>query len=156
MLEIDIPGYGMLQVSSVLSDFNGTLACDGQLIPQITPLLRKLCAIVDVHVITADTYGFVAKTLQGLPVQLSILPSGKQDERKVEYLAHLGAEKTVAIGNGRNDRLMLKKAALGIAILETEGCCVETLQVSDIVCRSPLDAINLLLNPKRLIATLRT
>jgi len=51
--------------------------------------------------------------------------------------------------------LMLRDAALGICLTEAEGACVQTLQAADIVCRSAKDALNLLLNPKRLIATLR-
>lgn len=156
MLDIEIPGRGTLQVSYVLSDYNGTLACDGQLISELAPLLERLGRVVDVYVITADTFGDASRNLQDLPVKLSILAPGDQDRAKAAYLTDLGAGQTVALGNGRNDRLMLKDAALGIAIMETEGCCVETLQAADIVCRSPIDAVNLLLNPKRLIATLRT
>ncbi|MFW6250813.1 MAG: ATPase P [Alkalispirochaetaceae bacterium] len=76
-------------------------------------------------------------------------------EAKAELVDRLGAESTAAIGNGRNDFLMLRAAAIGICVLQREGAYRETLQAADIVCASPVDALELLLNPKRLIATLR-
>ena len=62
---------------------------------------------------------------------------------------------TVCIGNGRNDSLMLKEAALGICLIQAEGANVVSLLNADIACKSAKDALELLLNPKRLIATLR-
>jgi len=50
---------------------------------------------------------------------------------------------------------MLKEAGLGIALIGDEGCSTETLLGSDVVCNSIKDALGLLLNDKRLIATLR-
>jgi soluble P-type ATPase len=61
----------------------------------------------------------------------------------------------VAIGNGRNDRKMLDVAALGIAVCGAEGAAAETLQAGDIVVGRIVDALDLLLHPKRLMATLR-
>ena len=57
--------------------------------------------------------------------------------------------------NGNNYRLMLKEAALGITLLQEEGTCIETLLVSDIVCKDIIDAFCYFIEPKRLIATLR-
>jgi soluble P-type ATPase len=156
MLEIDIPGGGILRLRFLIADCNGTLACDGILIPEVIPLLRALAIDLEVHVVTADTFGAVAENLRTLPVKLMILPLGRQDQGKADYLRQLGAQSTVCLGNGRNDILMLREAALGICITEAEGACVQTLQAADIVCRSAHDALSLLLNPKRLIATLRT
>lgn len=119
------------------------------------PLIRAISIDLDVHVVTAGTFGLAAKNLRILPVKLTILPPDCQDQGKADYLRQLGAQSTVCLGNGRNDMLMLRDAALGICLTEAEGACVQTLQAADIVCRSAKDALNLLLNPKRLIATLR-
>jgi soluble P-type ATPase len=62
----------------------------------------------------------------------------------------------VALGNGRNDRLMLKEAALGIALLQAEGAAVEALLAADVVAPDILVALDLLLAPDGLIATLRS
>lgn len=156
MLEINILGRSELRLRFLVTDYNGTLACDGTLIPEVIPLIRALSTDLEVHVVTADTFGVVANNVRILPVKLTILPLDRQDQGKADYLRQLGAQSTVCLGNGRNDILMLRDAALGICVTETEGACVQTLQAADIVCRSAKDALNLLLNPKRLIATLRT
>jgi soluble P-type ATPase len=51
---------------------------------------------------------------------------------------------------------MLKEAALGIAVIQEEGGAIKTLLAADIVMRSILDALDLLLHPLRLTATLRS
>jgi len=68
---------------------------------------------------------------------------------------HLGAPGTVAVGNGRNDTLMLAAAALGIGVVLAEGAATVALQSADIVCTGILPALDLLLHPLRLAATLR-
>ena len=70
--------------------------------------------------------------------------------------ALLNPQRVVAIGNGRNDRLMLEAAGLGIALIQAEGAASETLRRADVVCTSILDALGLLRDPRRLIATLRS
>ena len=156
MIEIDIPGSGELRLHFLVTDYNGTLACDGILIPEVIPLIRALSTNLEIHIVTADTFGHAAENLRILPVKLKILPPDSQDQGKADYLRQLGAQSAVCMGNGRNDLLMLRDAALGICVTETEGACIQTLQAADIVCRYAKDALNLLLNPKRLIATLRT
>ncbi|MBE0447689.1 MAG: HAD hydrolase family protein, partial [Actinobacteria bacterium] len=61
----------------------------------------------------------------------------------------------IAIGNGSNDVEMLKKAKLGIAVIGREGCACDALKAADIVMNSSADALDLLINSNRLIATLR-
>jgi soluble P-type ATPase len=94
--------------------------------------------------------------MAGLPCRVSVLGKDNQAEAKLHYVQELGLERTVCIGNGRNDRLMLKAAALGLAVVLAEGIAGETIQAADIVSRSINDALDLLLNPLRLTATLRS
>jgi soluble P-type ATPase len=155
MLEIDIPGGTTLKLQYLVSDYNGTLACDGHLLDGLDGLLRDVAKILDIHVVTADTFGIAKKSLEGLPVRLTILPPGNQTEQKADYVRTLGPQETVTLGNGRNDLVMLREAALGVCVMEGEGACVESLLASKIVCRSAHDALQLLLRPQRLIATLR-
>jgi hypothetical protein len=42
MLEIDVPGFGMVKLGHLVSDFTGTLSVDGQLIPKVDSRLNKL------------------------------------------------------------------------------------------------------------------
>ncbi|HKJ46485.1 MAG TPA: hypothetical protein VJ991_11715, partial [Balneolales bacterium] len=59
-------------------------------------------------------------------------------------------------GNGRNDRLMLDEAAVGIAVIQKEGASFQSLQAADVICTNIIDALELLVYPKRLTATLRS
>ena len=118
--------------------------------------LKALSDELKVHILTADTFGKVGSQVEGIPCELSILPLENQDTEKLDYVKGLGAGHTVCIGNGRNDRLMLKEAALGIAVILEEGAATQTLVASDIVCTSILSALELLTNSLRLTATLRS
>jgi soluble P-type ATPase len=155
MIEIRIPGGETLRLEHVVADYNGTLACDGSLLPGVAEALVRLAATLSVHVVTADTFGRVRQALTDLPCRLAVLPPGGQDQAKQAYIEVLGAEGCVCIGNGRNDRLMLKVAALGIAVVQGEGAAVDTLLAADVVAPDILTALGLLLNPARLTATLR-
>lgn len=156
MIALSIPGFRELALEHLVLDYNGTLAIDGILIPGVIPLLKELSALVQLHVITADTFGQAGSQLSGLTVTLTILSQDAvQAEAKLAYINRLGPDGVVAIGNGRNDRTMVKVAALGIALVQKEGSASETLVNADVVSSNILDALNLLKNPKRLLATLR-
>jgi len=156
MIEVSIPGYHDVSLKHLVLDYNGTLAVNGELLDDVSDALRSLANCLDVHIVTADTFGKVRSVVSGVPCGLSILAEQSQAEAKQKYVRNIGSERTVAIGNGRNDRFMLKEASLGIAIVGPEGAAVETMLAADVVCSGILDAFELLLNPKRLIATLRS
>ena len=155
MIEIGIPEFGSLALQHLVLDYNGTLACDGLLLPGITERLQILAEKLQVHVVTADTFGQVREALSDVQCTLYILPSGKQTEAKLAYVERLGVTNSVCIGNGCNDRLMLKEAALGIAVIQEEGASPSTLFTADVVTTSIQSALDLLINPLRLVATLR-
>jgi soluble P-type ATPase len=156
MITIDIPGSKKFQLNHLVLDYNGTLACDGILFEGVEQKLDELSAQIQIHVLTADTFGQVKAVVAGLACQLSILPPGNQHLGKLNYVEALGPETTVCIGNGRNDRLMLQEAALGIAVLQEEGTAVEAILAADVVAPDILAALNLLTNPLRLVASLRS
>jgi soluble P-type ATPase len=155
MIELTIPGFGALALQYLVADFNGTLAMDGALLPGVADALRGLADRLDIHVVTADTFGTARGALAALPVCVVVLPAGQQDEGKRQYIASLGADRCVAIGNGLNDRLLLQAAALGIAVVQGEGASAQTLQSADVVAPEIGVALGLLMHPSRLIATLR-
>ena len=84
-----------------------------------------------------------------------MLDARRQDRAKDDYVRRLGAARTACVGNGRNDRLMLRAARLGIAVVQREGAASEALRAADVVAFSVSDALDLLLRPLRLTATLR-
>jgi len=155
MLSVEIPGMSPLELRFLVMDYNGTLAIDGELIDGVAPRLRELSTSLEIHVITADTFGLARQALAALPVKLHIISSDKQSQQKVDYIRALGAEYTVAIGNGKNDRLMLRDAQLGIVTIQREGAFATSIQWADIVVNNINDALDLLLKPLRLKATLR-
>ncbi|HSB72347.1 MAG TPA: ATPase P [Candidatus Methylomirabilis sp.] len=155
MIEIDVPGRGLLQFHHLVLDLNGTLATDGLVPPPVVDRVRALCASLQVHVVTADTFG-TAGTLEGLGARIVRLPPGDQVGAKATFVRALGREQTMAIGNGMNDEALLREAALGILVVGREGAAVRSLLAADLLVTSIEDGLDLLASPKRLIASLRT
>lgn len=108
-----------------------------------------------VHILTADTFGLCKISCQDINGCIRILSSEIGAPEKEKYIESLGAESVIAVGNGANDILMLSRAALGIMIMGPEGASVKALQSAAIIARDINTALDMLLNPKRLIATLR-
>lgn len=158
-MEIDIPGRGRYDLQHVVLDVNGTVACGGQLIEGVRQHLQALRALGwQVHWITADTRGRQAAldAQLGWPAErVSATAAGGEAAQKAAFVRELGAEAVVAIGNGSNDVAMLREANLGVAVLGPEGLAVETLMAADLVAPDILSALDLLLDPNRLVATLR-
>ena len=156
MIDINIPGRTLLSIKHIVFDFNGTLAKDGTLLSGTAALINQLSQKADCYIITADTFGTVAHTCKNLNCAVKILESENGALEKETFISQLGAENTAAIGNGTNDARMLEKSALGILILEAEGASVEAILKADVMTRSVEEALEMLLYPKRLMATLRT
>ena len=155
MLEIDISGFGPVQLEHLVSDFTGTLSVDGRLLPGVREQLKIISEFMKIHILTADTFGKARAELEGLACELFILEGEKHDVQKEEYVRRLGAEKVVAFGNGNNDRKMLKAARVGMAVSQGEGCAVDALMAADVHVASAGIGLDLLLHPKRLKASLR-
>lgn len=155
MLEMEIPGFGWIRLEHLVSDFTGTLSVDGKILTGVTEQLNKIAEFLKIHILTADTFGKARGELEGIPCEVFILTGENHDVQKEGYVKKLGPERVVAFGNGNNDRKMLKIARVGIAVSEGEGCSVDALMAADAHVRSAKDGLDLLLNRKRLKATLR-
>jgi P-type E1-E2 ATPase len=155
-LRIEIPGREALLMSSLVLDLNGTIAVDGVVIPGVETRLGLLheqgwtC-----YLLTADTRGRAQATAESLQVTLHRLTPGQEAAQKARLVETLGAGHVVAIGAGLNDAEMLRKAAIGIAVLEEEGAAVAALLAADLVVPGIDAALDLLLKPQRLVASLR-
>jgi len=79
--------------------------------------------------------------------------NGSLEKRK--FIQELGVESTICIGNGTNDTGMFEACALAVIIMGKEGCSTKALAKADIAVKSSEDALELLLNPKTITATLR-
>lgn len=155
MIAVDIPGFRELRLDHLVVDCNGTPATDGALLPGVEEAIRALAGTIQIHVVTADTFGPAAERLAGLPVECVIIASAAQADRKLEFVESLDADRVFAIGNGRNDRKMLAATAVDVALIQREGA-VESFNGADVIAVDILDAFGLLQHPKRLIATLRS
>lgn len=155
MIAIDVPGFGKRAIEHVVLDFNGTLARDGQLLAGVEERIALLSIQARLHVCTADTFGTAVAQTGRFDLDLVILNPGGEDQQKAELVRRLGPLKVVAIGNGRNDVLMLREAALGVALIGAEGASPDAVNAAQLVCTNINDALDLLLIPKRLVATLR-
>jgi len=155
MLKIEIPGFGVVRLEHLVSDFTGTLSIDGELLPGVRAQLNEIAKFLKVHILTADTFGKAKAELEGVNCDVYILTGKDHDVQKEEYVKKLGAKNVVAFGNGNNDRRMLKISRIGIAVSQGEGCAVDAIIASDIHVTSANIGLDLLLHPKRIKAALR-
>lgn len=155
MLKIKIPGRDEMTLSHLILDYNGTIAEDGEIIESIRPRLAELSKDLSICVITADTHGTAAQKCQGLPLQVLTFPTTEVGLIKAEEARKLSGG-VITIGNGFNDIQMSDAADLSICVMGKEGCCGALLMHTDIVVTSIDDALDLLLKPGRIRATLRT
>lgn len=159
MIELNVPGQGLIRLRHLVCDVNGTLAIDGRLIEGVARALNTLRDRLEIHLLTADTYGRQAVIDQQLNLTaVRLQPStepGSEAQQKAAYVQSLGAEEVAAIGQGANDAQMLHTAKIGICVLSREGTAVETLHAAQIATPDILIALELLEKPLRLVATLR-
>lgn len=151
-IHLEIPGSEPLTVKQLVLDFTGTLSCDGVLLPGVAERLNNLAKNLQITVLTADTFGTASVQLRPLPVNLHLIQTGQD---KAVFMAGFKKSETAAIGNGRNDVAMVRMAGLGIAVIGPEGCAGELIAATRIVCLNISAALDLLLNPLRIKATLR-
>jgi soluble P-type ATPase len=147
-----IPGRRPVRVRHVLLDFNGTLARDGSILPGVAARVRRLGQRVRVTVATADTFGKARSALKGLPVAVEVVATGRD---KLRLLRRLGPSRVVVIGNGRNDVSVMRHAAISIVVIGPEGAAGAALAAADVVVREVREALDLLVRPRRLTATLQ-
>lgn len=151
-LAVSIPGGAELALEHLVLDVNGTITNRGALIAGVEERIADLCSTLAVHLVSADTFGTLDSIAELLRARTTTAHSG---EDKLRALDLLGRKQCAAIGNGANDVLVLEAAALGLAVLGPEGASAAALRAADVVCASALDALDLLLEPKALAATLR-
>lgn len=155
MIELAIPGRGELRIHHLVLDVNGTLTLDGLLPDGLAKRIGALRDRLQIHLLTADTRGRQAVIDQQLNLTAARIHSGNEARQKADYVKNLGADSVIAIGQGANDTLMLKTAALGVCVMSQEGVAVETLLAADLLVPDIFAALDLLDQPLRLIASLR-
>ena len=155
MIRLEIPGRGRFEWKYLVSDVNGTLAVDGRLMDGVAERLAAVRDVLEVHLLTADTHGRQTEIDRVLGTQAVRVRGDHEAEQKAAFVRRLGVESVIALGQGANDALMLEEAALGICVLSPEGTAVEALLAADLVVPDTLTALELLLHPARILASLR-
>jgi P-type E1-E2 ATPase len=155
LIELKIPGRGIIQLEHLVTDVNGTLAIDGQLIDGVRKALLNLQDRLQIHLLTADTHGRQAQIDQRLGMTAVRIQPGSESESKASYVKGLGADTVAAIGQGANDAGMLAAATIGICVLSAEGAALQSLNAADLVAPDILSALDLFERPLRIVASLR-
>jgi len=152
---IDIPNVGVFSIENIVFDFNGTLASDGKVPPRIYRQILGLTQDLDIYIITADTFGTVEEIFDGTEVRVKVVSKENGSVDKRNFIRSLDQSKTIALGNGSNDALMLKESVISIAVLGNEGLSLKALENSDLMIKNINDFFEMMKEPKKLIATLR-
>jgi len=158
MKKLRIPNHGEITIENVIFDINGTIQFKGALYKDLKVKFAQLKEIYNVYLISSDTRGNLRDLAKELGVKhVKVSEQSISDtEAKNNELNKLGKERTVAIGNGNNDSLMLKNAVLGLAVIGSEGATKKCLMNSDVIFPDPISAIDFLLDDNIMIATLRS
>ncbi|MBW1674088.1 MAG: HAD hydrolase family protein [Deltaproteobacteria bacterium] len=155
MIEIAIPGRDKYIIRNLILDLNGTIAVDGNIIGGVKEKLAMLSQKLDIFLVTADMNKNAERLVKDLPVKLYKIKETEENNQKLRVVLKKGKNNTVSIGNGCNDVSMLKESAIGICMVGGEGASAEAMMASDLVVVTINDALDLLLKPHRLGATLR-
>jgi len=154
MMTIDVPGWESITIDNVVLDLNGTIATDGKISADVKEKIKSLSQKVKVYILTADSQGTASDESKDIGIELVKIPNEDSKNKKFEFLKNLKLERTIVVGNGNNDQLILRESTLGIAVLGDEGLASSALKNADILVKNISDALDLFLKPNRLIATL--
>jgi soluble P-type ATPase len=160
MIKLTIPGFGPLEIRRVVTDYTGTHSFKGVVRRSVKTRLAQLAKLVEVHVLTIDTFGTVRRELARLPVELHLLKSeSRNDEEKQRFVLKYEPKHVAAFGNVTIDRLRLKAVrdagGLAVAVDNGEGCSVDAINNANILVHGSEQALDLLLEPNTCKATLR-
>lgn len=156
MLALDIPGFGPLALEHLVLDVNGTITAGGELLPGVSDGVLALADVLHPVILTADTRGTAAQLAETLGVEVRTVAGEWEAGEKLAVVQELGPETVAAIANGANDALVLRSCAVGICVIGPEGAARAALEAADVVVPTIADALALLADPQRLLATLRT
>jgi P-type E1-E2 ATPase len=150
---INVPGQGKLELKTIVLDLNGTIAVGGKLVKGVSKRLKTLNQKgFNIIFFSGDTRGNAKNLADKLGIQFIKASTAKDKDKEI---SKLDPQSCVAIGNGLIDLLKIRKAKLGIVTLQAEGVHTKTLLEADVVVPSINDALDLLIDEKNLIATLR-
>ena len=154
MITLQRYGRNPLEIEFILLNFEGTLATDRRIHPKAKDKLNLLSKRTNVFILTTGGHQAIREILKNVKAEVIYFKEGEVSQGKLDLLRQLGAEKTVAIGNGVDDVPMIEEAGLGICIIGVEGTSSEAIRKADVVFTDIVHALDFLLKPIRHQATL--
>lgn len=154
MIIIQRPGFEPMEIENILIDFEGTLAQDRRVNPKAKDKINLLSKRTKIYIFTTQDKDTVEKVLKKIRAEIIFLKEGESTQGKLDLLSNLNAKNSVFIGNGEDDKEVMKDVAFGIAVIGKEGASVETIKMADILFFNMIDALDFLLKPLRQKATL--
>ena len=160
MIKLTIPGFGPLDIRRVVTDYTGTHSFQGVVRKSVKTRLARLGKLIEVHVLTIDTFGTARRELARLPVELHFLNKERRnDKEKQQFVLKYEPKYVAAFGNGTIDRLILKTVrdagGLAVAVDNGEGCALDAILNANVLVHGSEQALDLLLEPNSCKATLR-
>ncbi|MDH4268643.1 MAG: ATPase P, partial [Deltaproteobacteria bacterium] len=70
MIEIDIPGWGNIEIENLVLDLNGTIATDGKIPLEVKEKINNLSDKVKIYILTVDTQGTASEESSDMGVEL--------------------------------------------------------------------------------------
>jgi soluble P-type ATPase len=151
---LDIPGHKTIEINTLILDLNGTLSVAGKVDSYSKAKLRAISEMgIETILFTGDTRGDAEQLCSDLGISWRKASSA---EEKASLAQAYNPTKCATIGNGRIDLELFKVCALRICTIQAEGVHIDTLLNSDIIVTSFLDALDLFIDPNRIVATLRS
>jgi soluble P-type ATPase len=154
MIHIQRPGQEPLEIDFILFDFEGTLASDRRVHPKAKDKINLLSKRTKIYILAKGERTRVEEVLKKVKAEILYSTEGESSQKKLDLLRQLGATRTVAVGNGTDDRPMMEEAVFGICVIGKEGASSEAVKNADVVFTDILDALDFLLKPLRQKATL--
>lgn len=152
-VKYDIPGNDPFTIKTIILDLNGTLSVGGKVPDGVTPRLAELKAMgFQVLFFTGNTRNDADDLSSDLGIEWRLASSAIE---KRDLAATMDPQTCATIGNGLIDLELMKVVKLGIVTMQAEGVHIKTLLVADIVVPTINDALDLFIDSRRLVATLR-
>lgn len=154
MILIERPGQDSLEIDYLLIDFEGTLSMDRRIHPKAKDRINLLSKRLKIYIFAKGESERIQEVLKRVKAEVIFLKEGEASNQKLGFLRNLGGLRTVVMGNGIDDLLMMKEAGLSIAILGKEGTSGALIQNAHLLFIDIIDALDFLLKPLRQKATL--
>jgi soluble P-type ATPase len=154
MISIQRSGLPTIEIDFILLDFEGTVASDRRVHPKVKDKINLLSKRAKIYILARGEKEAVEDMLRNVKAETVYFKEGRVSQEKLDFIRRLGTERTIAVGNGADDALMIAEAGIGICVISKEGTSTEMLRHAKVVFSNILDALDFMLKPLRQTTTL--